>query len=65
MPPKRHFLHAAWLRFRHPASGEPMELRSLLPPELVLALASAAGADANLIGPDPLEHFGFFRDDDH
>jgi 23S rRNA pseudouridine1911/1915/1917 synthase len=64
MPPKRHFLHAAWLRFRHPASGEPMELRSLLPPELVLALASAAGEDASTIGPDPLEHFGFFRDDD-
>jgi 23S rRNA pseudouridine1911/1915/1917 synthase len=64
MPPKRHFLHAAWLRFRHPATGEPMELRSLLPPELVLALASAAGEDASTIGPDPLEHFGFFRDDD-
>jgi 23S rRNA pseudouridine1911/1915/1917 synthase len=64
MPPRRHFLHAAWLRFRHPATGEPMELRSLLPPELVLALASAAGADANTIGPDPLDHFGFFRDDD-
>jgi 23S rRNA pseudouridine1911/1915/1917 synthase len=64
MPPKRHFLHAAWLRFRHPATGEPMELRSLLPPELVTALASAAGADASTIGPDPLEHFGFFRLDD-
>lgn len=64
MPPKRHFLHAAWLRFRHPATGEPMELRSLLPPELVSALASAAGADASTFGPDPLDHFGFFRDDD-
>lgn len=64
LPPKRHFLHAAWLRFRHPATGEPMELRSLLPPELVSALASAAGADASTIGPDPLDHFGFFRDDD-
>ena len=64
MPPKRHFLHAAWLRFRHPATGEPMELRSLLPPELITALASAAGADSPMIGPDPLEYFGFFRDDD-
>ena len=63
LPAKRHFLHAAWLRFRHQATGEPMELRSLLPPELVSALASAAGADASTIGPDPLEHFGFFRDD--
>ncbi len=64
MPPKRHFLHAAWLRFRHPATGEPMELRSLLPAELVTALASAAGPDASFIGTDPLEHFGFFTDDD-
>ena len=64
MPPKRHFLHAAWLRFRHPATGEPVELRSLLPAELVTALASAAGPDASFIGTDPLEHFGFFTDDD-
>lgn len=70
MPPKRHFLHAAWLRFRHPATGAPMELRSLLPPELVTALVSAAGggraaaADDTFFDSDPLEHFGFFRDDD-
>jgi 23S rRNA pseudouridine1911/1915/1917 synthase len=64
MPPKRHFLHAAWLRFRHPATGTPMELRSLLPPELVTALASAAGADTSFAATDPLEYFGFFRDDD-
>ena len=64
MPPKRHFLHAAWLRFRHPASGLPVELRSHLPPELVTALASAAGADATSTGTDPLEYFGFFADDE-
>ena len=64
MPPKRHFLHAAWLRFRHPATGAPVELRSPLPPELVTALASAAGADASFTGTDPLEHFGFFAVDD-
>jgi 23S rRNA pseudouridine1911/1915/1917 synthase len=64
MPPKRHFLHAAWLRFRHPATGQPVELRSALPPELVTALASAAGADATFGDTDPLEYFGFFRDDD-
>ena len=64
MPPKRHFLHAAWLRFRHPATGAPMELRSLLPPELVTALSSAAGPDLSFSATDPLEYFGFFRDDD-
>ncbi len=63
MPPKRHFLHAAWLRFRHPASGEQVELRSVLPAELVLAVKSAAGADVVFADTDPLEYFGFFRDD--
>jgi 23S rRNA pseudouridine1911/1915/1917 synthase len=62
MPPKRHFLHAAWLRFRHPATGAAVELRSLLPPELVRALANVAGTDVNF-GTDPLEYFGFYRDD--
>jgi 23S rRNA pseudouridine1911/1915/1917 synthase len=66
MPPKRHFLHAAWLRFRHPATGAPMELRSPLPPDLVTALASAAadGPVVSSAATDPLEYFGFFRDDD-
>ncbi|MEO8562135.1 MAG: RluA family pseudouridine synthase [bacterium] len=63
LPPKRHFLHAAWLRFRHPATGEPMELRSSLPFDLVHALVSAAGADSSFADTDPLEYFGFFRDD--
>lgn len=63
MPPARHFLHAAWLRFRHPLTGAPMELRSVLPPELVIALGSAAGENAPAIGTDPLEHFGFFRNE--
>ena len=30
----RHFLHAAFLAFRHPRSGETVELRSELPPDL-------------------------------
>ncbi len=63
LPSKRHFLHAAWLRFRHPATGEPVELRSALPSELVNALVSAAGADTSFADTDPLEYFGFFRDD--
>ncbi|MEO6529145.1 MAG: RluA family pseudouridine synthase [Gemmatimonadaceae bacterium] len=62
LPPRRHFLHAAWLRFRHPASGEPIALQSLLPRELVNALVSAAGADTSFADTDPLEYFGFFRD---
>jgi 23S rRNA pseudouridine1911/1915/1917 synthase len=63
MPPTRHFLHAAWLRFRHPASGVLVELKSALPPDLVRALVSAAGPDTFFADTDPLEYFGFFRDD--
>jgi len=62
LPPKRHFLHAAWLRFRHPASGAPVELRSPLPQDLVQALAAVAGAEHVPPDQDPLEHLGFFRD---
>jgi 23S rRNA pseudouridine1911/1915/1917 synthase len=64
LPPKRHFLHAAWLRFRHPTTGEFVELRSPLPEELVRALAAVASAGAGDWGGDhdPLEYLGFFRD---
>ena len=34
LPPKRHFLHAAWLVFTHPVTGERVDLRSALPEEL-------------------------------
>jgi 23S rRNA pseudouridine1911/1915/1917 synthase len=63
LPAKRHFLHAAWLRFRHPASGAEVELRSPLPSDLERALVSAAGPDNSFADTDPLEYFGFFRDD--
>jgi hypothetical protein len=63
LPAKRHFLHAAWLRFRHPASGVEIDLRSPLPSDLHRALESAAGPDSSFADTDPLEYFGFFRDD--
>jgi 23S rRNA pseudouridine1911/1915/1917 synthase len=64
LPPKRHFLHAAWLRFRHPVSGEVVDLRSPLPPELHRALAAVAGSDVDLSDRDALDYLGFFRTDD-
>ena len=39
---RRQFLHAARLAFPHPAGGEPVDVRSPLPEDLVAALAAAA-----------------------
>lgn len=61
LPPGRHFLHAAWLRFRHPVTGEPMDLRSPLPDDLRAALARVAGDDTLRSHPDPLDVFDFYR----
>jgi 23S rRNA pseudouridine1911/1915/1917 synthase len=56
----RQALHAAWLAFRHPATGDPIEFRSEWPPDLHAALARAAGAE--LVAPtDPLGYFHFFK----
>ncbi len=60
LPPRRHFLHAAWLIFPHPVTGQPIDLRAPLPEDLVRSLAAAAGPDLPL-DPDPLAQFGFYR----
>ncbi|HKW09572.1 MAG TPA: RluA family pseudouridine synthase [Gemmatimonadaceae bacterium] len=65
LPPRRHFLHAAWLQFRHPVSGKEIDIRSPLPEELRRALAAIAQGslpdDAVAGALDPLEYFGFYR----
>jgi hypothetical protein len=61
--PRRHFLHAAWLVFRHPVSGESIDLRSPLPNDLHRALVVAAGPDVPLADTDPLDFFDFYRVD--
>ena len=59
----RHFLHAAWLRLRHPSSGALIDLKSPLPPDLRQSLANAA-RDARILQlADPLDEFDFYRDD--
>lgn len=63
LPPNRHFLHAAWLQFRHPVSGAPMEFRSPLPEDLRQSLLVLAEGDIPFDHPDPLDYLGFFRDD--
>lgn len=62
LPPKRHFLHAAWLRFRHPVTGADLDLRSPLPPDLRAALVHVARDPSLADHPDPLDAFGFYRD---
>ena len=64
LPPRRHFLHAAWLVFRHPESGDIIDLRAPLPPDLRRTLAAVAGDSVDLGDSDPLDYFGFFRTDD-
>lgn len=61
LPPKRHFLHAAWLVFTHPVSGTRLELRSPLPEDLRRSLAKAAGDPSLIAHPDALEYFGYYR----
>ena len=63
LPPRRHFLHAAWLAFRHPSSGEAIDLRSPLPTELRRALEMAAGEGVIPTDRDPLDFLGFYRID--
>lgn len=61
LPPKRHFLHAAWLRFRHPVTNEEIELRSALPEDLRAALVRVSDGLLPPDAPDPLESLGFYR----
>jgi 23S rRNA pseudouridine1911/1915/1917 synthase len=58
----RHFLHAAWLRFRHPISGAAMDFRAPLPEDLRRSLAALANDRALADHPDPLSAFDFYDD---
>jgi 23S rRNA pseudouridine1911/1915/1917 synthase len=60
LPPRRHFLHAAWLVFRHPVTGRTSDLRAPLPQDLYKALVVAAGPDVPLANANPLDVFGFY-----
>ena len=63
LPPQRHFLHAAELRFRHPADGRELYFRAPLPPDLRRALAALVHDPALADAPDPLDAFGFYAED--
>lgn len=59
----RQLLHAAALTFDHPASGEPLALRSEWPDDLRPALAEAAGDPALLAQRNSLQYLGFWNSD--
>lgn len=61
LPPKRHFLHAAWLAFNHPVTGKPLDFRSPLPDDLRSALNVIAGEHALPAGIDALEALRFYE----
>jgi 23S rRNA pseudouridine1911/1915/1917 synthase len=59
----RQLLHAAELSFTHPVTGAPLLLRSEWPPELMPALAEAAGNAELLAERNPLQYLGFAASD--
>jgi 23S rRNA pseudouridine1911/1915/1917 synthase len=63
LPRGRQFLHAAWLRFRHPETDVFCDLRSELPPDLRATLARAAKDPELADNPAPLASLGFFVTD--
>ena len=63
LPPHRHFLHAAELRFRHPSDGREMLFRAPPPPDLRRALAALVHDPSVAELADPLEHYGFYGDE--
>lgn len=60
LPPKRHFLHAAWLQFHHPISGEKMDFRAPLPDDLHRSIVAIGESEEMSSDPDPLTTLGFY-----
>jgi 23S rRNA pseudouridine1911/1915/1917 synthase len=61
LAPRRHFLHAAWMRFRHPETGQAIDVRAPLPDDLRASLAHVANDPSLVRHPDPLDVYGFYR----
>lgn len=57
----RQALHAAYLAFKHPMTGEPVEFHSDWPADLRPLLAAAAGEFAPVAPTDWLRYLGFFK----
>jgi 23S rRNA pseudouridine1911/1915/1917 synthase len=57
----RQALHAAWLSFRHPVSGEPLDFRSEWPADLGPLLTAAGGARDAVAPAGALAYLRFFE----
>lgn len=57
----RQALHAAYLAFKHPASGEPVEFASEWPADLAPLLRSIAGSTIPVAEPGGLRYLRFFK----
>jgi 23S rRNA pseudouridine1911/1915/1917 synthase len=57
----RQALHAAFLAFRHPASGEPVNFSSPWPADLTDLLAAALGPTNPVADSDALRYLRFFK----
>ncbi len=57
----RQALHAAWLRFRHPTTGETLEFRAEWPADLAPLLTRALGPEHAVAQPEALRYLGFFE----
>ena len=60
---KRHFLHAARLRFAHPVSGDVLDFHAPLPPDLATTLSVVAGDPSLAQGDTALDRMGFFAEE--
>lgn len=57
----RQALHAAWLQFRHPVTGEPMDFRAEWPADLAALLVESAG-EVDAVAPgQALRYLRFFE----
>ena len=61
---RRHWLHAAWLRFPHPTTGAVIDVRAELPDDLRHSLTILAERDDLIAEPNALSYFGFYHDAD-
>jgi 23S rRNA pseudouridine1911/1915/1917 synthase len=57
----RQALHAAWLQFRHPATGEPLDFRAEWPADLAACLSRAMGPVDAVAPAQALRYLHFFE----